>query len=307
MIVNEGTAQASMPMPLALAMLKAMRPHHWLKNTLVFVPILLAHELLRIENFVYGAVAFLALSLCASAVYLINDVRDIASDRLHPVKRFRPIASGAVPRNAALGLAPALIITAFLLCLLLPKPLLFAGALIAYLGIAFAYVLYFKRKLLVDVLSLAALHTLRIIAGNAAADVPFSSWLLAFSMFLFFSLALVKRYSELRDSDDDAGLRGRGRGYRKDDLDILSQMGVASGCMSALIMALYVDSAQVKNLYAYPEAIWLICPIVLYAVARVWVLAHRGEVPDDPLVFMMRDWRSHLMGLAIIAIMFVAA
>jgi 4-hydroxybenzoate polyprenyltransferase len=284
-----------------------MRPHHWLKNALVFVPILLAHELLLLENFWHGAVAFLALSLSASAIYLLNDLNDIESDRRHPEKRFRPLASGLLPRSTAQLAVPVLIGTAFALSLLLPQPRVFVGALGGYLAVALAYVFYFKRKLLLDVLSLAALHTIRIIAGNAAADIPFSSWLLAFSMFLFFSLALVKRYSELRVSEDDNGLRGRGRGYEKGDLDILSQMGIASGSISALIMALYVDSSDVKEQYAHPEMIWLICPIVLYMIARIWVLAHRGEVPDDPLVFLMKDWRSHLMGIVIIGIMIAAA
>ncbi len=297
----------SSPARQALALLRAMRPHHWLKNGLVFVPILLAHEILVLENFLHGAIAFVALSLCASAVYLLNDLVDIEADRRHPEKRFRPLAAGILSRNLAQAMVPVLIGAAFSLALILPQPRIFIGVLAAYSGVALAYVFYLKRKLLLDVLCLAASHTLRIIAGNAAADIPFSSWLLAFSMFLFFSLALVKRYSELRVSDDDTGLRGRGRGYQKGDLDILSQMGIASGSISALIMALYVDSTAVREQYTHPELIWLICPIILYTIARIWVLAHRGEVPDDPLVFMMKDWRSHLMGLVIIAIMIAAA
>jgi 4-hydroxybenzoate polyprenyltransferase len=303
-IVSDSASGRSIMQPLSL--LRAMRPHHWLKNGLVFVPILLAHELFVFGNFLHGALAFLALSLCASAVYLLNDLTDIESDRRHPEKRHRPLASGALSKGVAMAAAPALVALAFMIALLLPQPRIFAGVLGAYLGIALVYVFYLKRKLLVDVLGLAALHTLRIIAGNAAADIPFSSWLLAFSMFLFFSLALVKRYSELRVSEDDRGLRGRGRGYQKGDLDILSQMGIASGSISALIMALYVDSAEVKEQYAHPELIWLVCPIVLYMITRIWVLAHRGEVPDDPLVFMMKDWRSHLMGLVIIGVMIAA-
>jgi 4-hydroxybenzoate polyprenyltransferase len=289
------------------ALLRAMRPHHWLKNGLVFVPVLLAHELFVLQNFFHGAIAFLALSLCASAIYLLNDLIDIESDRRHPEKRHRPLAAGILSRSMAHAAVPVLIGGAFALALVLPQPRLFVGVIAAYLGVALAYVFYFKRKLLVDVLSLAALHTIRIIAGNVAADIPFSSWLLAFSMFLFFSLALVKRYSELRVSDDDKGLRRRGRGYQKGDLDILSQMGIASGSISALIMALYVDSKDVQEQYSHPELIWLICPIILYVITRIWVLAHRGEVPDDPLVFIMKDWRSHLMAIVVAAIMFAAA
>jgi 4-hydroxybenzoate polyprenyltransferase len=306
-IADDPVRHLTGPFAMVRAFGRAVRPHHWLKNTLVFVPVLLAHEFLQISNFVYGFVAFVALSLSASAIYLLNDLIDIDSDRKHPTKRFRPLASGALPKWAAQAGAPALILAAFALSLLLPKPAMFAGVIAAYLGVALAYVFYLKRKLLVDVLALAGLHTLRIIAGIIAADLPSSTWLLAFSMFLFFSLALVKRYSELKFSADEAGLRTRGRGYRKEDLDILSQMGIASGCISALIMALYVDSASVKELYAHPEAIWLICPIVLYVIARIWVLAHRGEVPDDPIVFIMKDWRSHLMAVIVAGIMFAAA
>jgi 4-hydroxybenzoate polyprenyltransferase len=289
------------------ALVRAMRPLHWMKNGLVFVPILLAHEIFAIGNFLHGAIAFLALSLCASAIYLLNDLVDIESDKNHPKKRERPLASGILSKSTAYIAAPMMILAAFALALPLPNPTLFAGTLAAYLAVALIYVFYFKRKLLLDVLCLAGLHTLRIVAGSIAADIPQSSWLLAFSVFLFFSLALVKRYSELRISEDDRGLRARGRGYQKGDLDILSQMGIASGSISALIMALYVDSAAVKEQYATPELIWLICPIVLYVVARIWVLAHRGEVSDDPVVFIMKDWRSHLMGLVIVAIMIAAS
>jgi 4-hydroxybenzoate polyprenyltransferase len=287
--------------------LRAMRPHHWLKNGLVFVPILLAHEFFAVFNLVYGLVAFVALSFAASSVYLLNDLVDVEADRKHPLKRFRPLASGAMARSTAMRLAGLLMLLSLGLSVLTPNPLLFAGAVVAYLAVALVYVFYLKKKLLVDVLALAALHTMRILAGNAATDMPVSSWLLAFSMFLFFSLALVKRYSELKLSGDETGLRGRGRGYRREDIDILSQMGVASGCIAALIMALYVDSAAVKQLYTHPQLIWLICPIVLYVVARIWVLAHRGEMPDDPIVFMLYDWRSHLMGAAVVAIMLAAA
>jgi 4-hydroxybenzoate polyprenyltransferase len=171
---------------------------------------------------------------------------------------------------------------------------------------ALAYVFVLKKKLLVDVLALAGLHTIRILAGTFATMVEFSFWLSAFAVFLFFSLALVKRYSELRASASETGLRSRGRGYQADDIDILSQLGTASGLISVLILALYIDSAAVRAKYTYPELIWLVCPIVLYVVARIWVLAHRGHVADDPLVFIMTDWRSHAMGVLTAAIMVAA-
>jgi 4-hydroxybenzoate polyprenyltransferase len=170
--------------------------------------------------------------------------------------------------------------------------------------LALAYLLFLKRKLLVDMLGLAAIHTLRILAGNAAAAIAISSWLLAFAMFLFLSLALVKRYAELRLSQDQSGLKKAGRGYQAEDIEALSQLGMASGCTCALIMALYVDSANVKQLYSQPKLIWLICPIVLYQMARIWF--PRRQMPDDPLVFMIRDWRSQFMGLLVVLIMVAA-
>ncbi len=291
----------------AKAMIRAMRPHHWLKNGLVFVPILLNHDVFDVAALGHGAVAFLAFSLLASAIYLLNDIVDVEADRRHPTKCKRPLAAGEISEAQAYAAVPLLVITSFALSWLLPRPQLFAMALGAYLVLALAYLFVLKRKLLVDVLGLAALHTLRILAGNAAAAIPLSSWLLAFSMFLFLSLALVKRYAELRITQDQSGLKKAGRGYHAEDIEALSQLGMASGCTCALIMALYVDSAAVKELYRHPELIWLICPIILYQMARIWFLARRGQMPDDPLVFMIRDWRSQLMGAVVVVIMVSAS
>ncbi len=292
---------------LVPAMIRAMRPHHWLKNGLVFIPILLNHDVFDLAAIGHGCVAFLSFSLLASAIYLLNDIVDVEADRRHPTKCKRPLAAGEITAAQAYATAPMLLLAAFALSALLPQPSLFILALGTYLVLALAYLFFLKRKLLVDVLGLAALHTLRILAGNAAAAIPISSWLLAFSMFLFLSLALVKRYAELRITQDGSGLKKAGRGYQAEDLEALSQLGMASGCTCALIMALYVDSAAVKQLYRHPEIIWLICPVVLYQMARVWFLARRGQMPDDPLVFMIRDWRSQLMGVLVLLIMVAAS
>ncbi len=289
------------------AMIRAMRPHHWLKNGLVFVPILLNHDVFDVAALGHGLVAFISFSLIASSIYLLNDIVDVEADRRHPTKCKRPLAAGEISKAQAYAAVPGLMIGAFALSALLPRPDLFLLALGAYLALALAYLFFLKRKLLVDVLGLAALHTLRILAGNAAAAITLSSWLLAFSMFLFLSLALVKRYAELRITQDQSGLKKAGRGYQAEDIEALSQLGMASGCTCALIMALYVDSAAVKELYRHPEIIWLICPIILYQMARVWFLARRGQMPDDPLVFMIRDWRSQLMGALVLAIMVAAS
>ena len=288
------------------AMIRAMRPHHWLKNGLVFIPILLNHEVFDLESLGQGLVAFISFSLMASSIYLLNDIVDVEADRRHPTKCKRPLAAGEITERQAYMAVPVLLAAAFALSLLLPQPKLFVLALAAYLGHALAYLFVLKRKLLVDVLGLAALHTLRILAGNAAAAIPLSSWLLAFSMFLFLSLALVKRYAELRITQDQSGLKKAGRGYHAEDIEALSQLGMASGCTCALILALYVDSAAVKQLYRHPELIWLVCPIVLYQMSRVWFLARRGLMPDDPLVFMIRDWRSQVTGSLVLLIMVAA-
>lgn len=288
------------------AMLRAMRPHHWAKNGLVFVPILLNHDVFDPKALFYGLIAFVSFSLTASSIYLLNDIVDVEADRRHPTKCKRPLAAGEISEGQAYAAVPGLLIVSFGLAWLVPRPDLYLMALGAYLALALTYLFFLKRKLLVDVLGLAALHTLRILAGNAAAAIPISSWLLAFSMFLFLSLALVKRYAELRITQDQSGLKKAGRGYHAEDIEALSQLGMASGCTCALIMALYVDSAAVKELYRHPEIIWLICPIILYQMARIWFLARRGQMPDDPLMFMIHDWRSQLMGVLVMAIMVAA-
>lgn len=290
----------------AKAMIRAMRPHHWLKNGLVFVPILLNHDVFDPYALFYGVVAFFAFSFLASSIYLLNDILDVEADRRHPTKCKRPLAAGEITERQAYAAVPVLMVASFALSWLLPEPKSFLLALGAYLALALAYLFVLKRKLLVDVLGLAALHTLRILAGNAAADIPLSSWLLAFSMFLFLSLALVKRYAELRITQDQSGLKKAGRGYHAEDIEALSQLGMASGCTCALIMALYVDSAAVKQLYTHPELIWLLCPIILYQMSRIWFLARRGQMPDDPLVFMIRDWRSQVTGGFVVLIMIAA-
>jgi len=288
------------------AMIRAMRPHHWLKNGLVFIPILLNHDVFDPQALWHGLIAFIAFSLIASAIYLLNDINDVEADRRHPTKCKRPLAAGEITKRQACAAVPVLLVVAFSTVALVPQPKIFLLSLLAYLFLAIAYLLFLKRKLLVDVLGLAAMHTLRILAGNAAAAIPVSSWLLAFSMFLFLSLALVKRYAELRLTQDQSGLKSAGRGYHAEDIEALSQLGMASGCTCALIMALYVDSANVKQLYSQPKLIWLICPIVLYQMARIWFLARRGDMPDDPLIFMIRDWRSLFMGLVVVLIMVAA-
>lgn len=291
---------------LPLVMLRAMRPHHWAKNLLVFLPAALAHQLTNPYVMWWSLLAFLAFSLTASATYLINDLVDIESDRKHPTKRMRPLASGAMKPAHALAMIPLLLGSAIALALLTPRPEWFLVALASYVALGQVYVFYLKRKLLVDVLALATLHVMRILGGNAASGIDLSSWLLVFAMFLFFSLAILKRYSELRDRGDDVGLRVVGRGYQAGDLETLSQLGIGSALISVVIVGLYVNSKQVSEMYSRPELIWLICPIVLYVLSRIWVLARRGHVADDPLMFIIRDWRSQLMAVVVLGIILAA-
>jgi 4-hydroxybenzoate polyprenyltransferase len=286
---------------------RALRPHQWAKNILVFVPLVLAHRITDPATIRDAFVAFFCFSLTASGIYLLNDLMDLGQDRKHPVKCRRPFASGKLPISAGLLMLPICIIGALALAALLPP--MFGMVLAVYVTMNLAYTFYLKRKLLVDVLALASAYTLRIIGGEAAAGIDLSFWLLAFSTFLFLSLALVKRYVELDtvgDVESTDKNRVMGRGYRVGDLDMLSQLGVASGFSAVLVLALYVDGAGRLGLYRTPEFIWLVCPIVLYVIGRIWVLAKRRELPDDPVLFIITDWRSHLMGVIVIAIMLAA-
>jgi 4-hydroxybenzoate polyprenyltransferase len=285
-----------------LAWLKACRLHQWSKDTLIFIPLVMAHQLFEWTPFVNTLLAFVCFGLVASSIYLMNDLMDLRQDRRHPSKNRRPFASGAIPVRQGLFAIPVLLGSAALIAAQLPP--LFALAMAAYLALNLAYTFYLKRKLLVDVIALSGAYTLRILAGNAAGPIELSNWLLAFSMFLFFSLALVKRYIELDTVGVDPADEKRvmGRGYRRGDLDMLSQLGVAA----VVVLALFVEGAGKSGLYARREMIWLVCPIVLYVLSRIWVLAKRRELPDDPIMFILTDWRSHLMGAAVALIFFFA-
>ena len=219
----------------------------------------------------------------------MNDVLDLESDRAHPVKSRRPLAAGAISPAVALVVSAVALAAAFLLALALPTP--FAGALAGYAAITVAYSLRLKRVAVLDVLVLASLYTLRILAGTLATGVPTSSWLFTLAIFLFLSLALVKRTSELRRIADP------GRGYSTADLEILSMLGVASGLLAVLVLALYLASGDVARLYAHHERLWLLCPLALYWVSRLWLLARRGAVDEDPVLFALTDRTSHLVGL----------
>jgi 4-hydroxybenzoate polyprenyltransferase and related prenyltransferases len=284
--------------------LRAIRLHQWLKNLLVFVPLVLDHEVDSLPLLWQNLLAFLAFGFCASSAYLLNDLLDLTVDRHHPRKRLRPFAAGNIPILHGTLLIPVLLLSAFGIALLLPGS--FLTLLCTYFILTLLYSLYFKGKLILDVLVLASLYTLRIIAGAAVTSTIFSFWLLAFSIFIFFSLAMAKRYSELLQLQRAKGQFRKGRGYRVVDLNAFTSFGAASGQIAVLVLALYINSDEVRTMYSYPETIWLLCPLLLYWVTRVWLLTGRGKMHDDPVVFAIRDRVSYCIAAAGIVILLLA-
>ena len=292
------------PRNRVLALVRGLRVYQWAKNLLVFVPLLTAHRFLDGESIAASILAFLAFSLVASAVYLANDVVDLQDDRRHPTKRRRALASGELPIWAALALVPALLAGAACVALLLPWE--FGALLAAYVAANLCYSAGLKRVALVDVFVLAGLYTLRILAGAAAIEVPVSHWLLAFSLFAFLSLALAKRFVEVASVAAREEARVGGRGYFADDGALLGMLGTASGYLSVLVFALYITSGDVVALYRHPAVLWFAVPLLLYWMSRVWLLAHRGALHEDPLLFALHDLPSYVTGLAILAVMIAA-
>ncbi|MDV3252198.1 UbiA family prenyltransferase [Devosia sp. BK] len=271
---------------------KMLRCHQWLKNALVFAPAVLSHEVTNAAVMFESLLAFFAFCAAASAIYILNDIIDLPLDRQHATKRNRPFANGTFSIPFGLTASGGLMVLAAAICFTLPP--LFALVIALYAVTTTAYSFAIKRMLLVDVLCLAGLYTLRIIGGKAAANLPLSFWLIAFSMFFFLSLALVKRYVELQTSKVSERDRIAGRGYRPEDIFIVGQAGIASAFTAALVLALYIQSQDVIGFYTSPWLIWPLVPIVLYITIRIWILAYRREMHDDPVVFIATDWRSQL-------------
>ena len=286
------------------ALVKGIRAWQWAKNLLVFVPLLTAHVYTHGPSIAAAALAFAAFSLVASAVYLANDLVDLQDDRRHPTKRARPLASGELPIVTALLLLPVLLVAAMAIASLLPWT--FGALLVVYVAANLAYSLRLKRAALVDVFVLAGLYTLRILAGAAAIEVPVSHWLLAFSLFMFLSLALAKRYVEVANVASRDEERVGGRGYLAGDGALLGMLGTSAGYLSVLVFALYITSPQVMMLYRSPAILWFAVPLLLYWVSRVWILAHRGALHEDPLLFALHDRSSYATGVLIVALMVLA-
>lgn len=271
--------------------LKAIRLHQWAKNVLLFIPLITAHRLFDLDALLSGVIAFLSFGLCASATYIVNDLFDLDSDRHHRTKRNRPFASGALSLQSGIVASSLLLFGGVALAFALPVG--FRAALLAYLCATLLYSFVLKRVASLDVLILAGLYTLRIIAGAFAAGVLLSFWLLAFSMFMFLCLALVKRVAELIELDRGPRTNGeqkvRGREYDTADIHILQILGASSGYLAVLVLALYINSPEVSLLYRTPEILWLIAPLMLLWVTRLWVVTTRGYMDEDPVFFAIKD------------------
>ena len=266
--------------------LREMRPHQWIKNVLIFAPMVAAHAFTGAAAMQAG-LAFVAFALVASGVYVLNDLLDLGPDRAHPRKRNRPVASGALPITLASAMVPGLLLAGFSVAALLGWGFVLVAA--GYLVATTAYSLWLKRRIVADIATLAGLYTLRIVAGGVAAGITLSVWLLALSIFLFFALAAVKRQAELVDAAERGLTNTTGRGYRVDDLPLVAQMATAAGFVAVLVLALYIDTPQVQAQYGSPAILWGVCLVLLYWVARIVMITHRGRMHDDPLVFAIKD------------------
>jgi 4-hydroxybenzoate polyprenyltransferase len=283
---------------------KAMRVHQWLKNLLIFVPLITTFSLIQPSHLLASMVAFLAFSFSASATYIVNDLWDLQSDRKHPRKRLRPFASARLPITYGLAAAAILLLCGAGLSLCVSKA--FAAMLASYVILTSLYSWVLKEYVLIDVIMLSVLYTLRIFAGSVAINVSTSSWLLAFSVFIFLSLALVKRCSELVSLDQSGSTVTAGRDYRVSDLAILWPLGVGSALCSIVIFGLFTSAAETQARYSTPALLWLVAIGLIYWLARLWIKTSRGEMHDDPLVYAIKDAGSRITVMTIITTMLLS-
>nr|WP_259295018.1 UbiA family prenyltransferase [Paraburkholderia sp. DHOC27] len=288
--------------PLLRLIAKEMRIYQWVKNLLIFVPLLASHRFTDVKSIIAAAIAFVSFSLCASCVYLMNDLLDLDADRRHVRKSKRPFASGQLSVSLGINLAGALLVASAALTALLPMS--FAYVLAGYFVATLSYSLFLKRHMLIDVFTLGALYTARIVAGGAADGIPLSYWLVLFSGLLFLSLAMVKRYTELDALVRNGKTAAAGRGYIAQDIMILCAFGTAAAYAAVLVLALYMNSAEVNVLYRHQAPLWVLFGLLLYWISRVWMLAFRGQMNDDPIVFAVKDRTSLItVGLCVAAVM----
>jgi 4-hydroxybenzoate polyprenyltransferase len=300
------------------AWLKAIRIHQWAKNVLLFLPMLLGHAL-KPGLIAAALVAFVSFGLCASATYIVNDLLDIEADRLHPRKRRRPFASGDLSALSGIGVIVVFLIASVALALAVPHVLAYFSPELAlgrpyhflvWLGIycatTLAYSLRLKRAVLVDVIVLSGLYTIRILAGSAATGIEASAWLGSFSIFFFLSLAFVKRFAELENLRERGGAIAKGRGYHISDIEQLRSFGSASGYVSVAVLTLYISNLDAAQLYSHTKRLWLLVPVLLLWISRLWMQASRGQLDEDPVVYAITDSRSLLLGVLVLAIVLSA-
>jgi 4-hydroxybenzoate polyprenyltransferase len=280
----------------------ALRPHQWIKNALVLVPALAAHQF-TLDTFGNSLTALISFSVMASSVYVVNDLVDLTSDRAHPRKRYRPFASNIVPTSHGLVLATGLLMAGLIASCFLG--LAFVLVMLGYYLLATAYSLILKRLLIIDICALAGLYTLRILAGGVATHLPLSVWLLAFSVFFFFSLAAIKRQAELVDSAAAGIMTVHGRGYETGDLPVVAAMALSAGYVSVLVMALYVNSPAVLELYSQPHVLLGICLVLLFWISRLVMVTQRGRMDNDPIIYAIKDLVS--LGCLVLIVMFAVA
>ena len=301
-VLAAGTEQGEMfpaPRPGVKTWLREIRVYQWVKNLLVFVPAFLNHHV-DWEILKALLIGFLGFSLLASGTYVINDIFDLEADRRHPRKSRRPLASGQIPIAAGIAMAIALLVAGILLGLTVSRELV--ACLLTYLVLTLLYSSYIKGKPIIDVVALAVLYTLRVYAGGLVSRAYVSPWLFQFSIFLFLSLAFVKRYSELRRTRHQLPLEVHGRNYRVGDLSIVSQAGLGSGLLAGLVLALYVNGGEIEKLYPHRDMLWGICPLFIYWIIRVWLIAHRGNMNEDPILFAFRDRVSYIVAILIVGL-----
>ncbi|MDH3359407.1 MAG: UbiA family prenyltransferase [Desulfobulbaceae bacterium] len=304
-IAGAATLTLFLPKPQKtwLDLYKALRIHQWVKNILIFTPLFLSHQYADTDKMFAAVTGFACFGLCASATYLWNDIVDLPADRVHPRKQYRPLAAGRISIAEGLTVSVLLLGLSFGMAMhLLPLSamLLLAG----YIVLTLAYSLFLKEKLLLDAMMLGLLYASRIMFGGVATTIMVSDWLIAFSVFFFLGLALLKRYSEIAQKLQNQSGKISGRGYYTNDCEIIGILGVVSNFMSILILALYITSPAVVVLYNYPQALWGVCFVMIYWVSRVWVLCHRGHMPEDPIVFALRDKVSLVAGaLCVLAVL----
>lgn len=290
--------------PSLKVILKAMRLHQWAKNLLIFTALVLSHNLFNTTALQLSIFAFFSFGFAASAIYLINDLMDLEADRQHKSKKHRPLAAGTLPIQWAIVIVPILLFISYAFAWQTNPD--FINVLTVYLLLTTAYSLYLKPIALLDVITLTSLYTIRIIAGAIAINVPLSYWLLAFSMFIFLSLALIKRFSELKNLIQQGETKSTARGYHIDDLPPVSLFGISSGYISVMVLVFYIHDLQADTLYSQPDWLWFVAVAILYWISHMWLLAFRGQMNEDPVLFAIHDRTSYIVSLFVTISLYLA-